>query len=183
MCCGFQVYYLLPVLHPSASEFGLFQCVVVQAVCRAAEPCVLLGNVLHEHLRFWIPNGNQKQHEEQARATMGLNHAALEMHHRDHQQPAQEPGTASTLKAQVGNFIMCMISILSAYRFFDNKPQTLQGYHIENSKQLMLFWFLLSRNWGKLGKTTHYFAGNHRTKLSPIIYYLIFFNIASLLKI
>ena len=39
----------------------------------------------------------------------------------------------------VNNFIMSMIAALAAYCFFDNKPQALQGYCIENTKQLMLF--------------------------------------------
>ena len=37
------------------------------------------------------------------------------------------------------NFIMNMVATLAAYCFFDNKPQALDGYYIENSKQLMLF--------------------------------------------
>jgi hypothetical protein len=39
----------------------------------------------------------------------------------------------------VNNFIMNMVATLAAYCFFDNKPQALDGYYIENSKQLMLF--------------------------------------------
>jgi hypothetical protein len=39
----------------------------------------------------------------------------------------------------VNNFIMSMIAALAAYCFFDNKPQALEGYCIENTKQLMLF--------------------------------------------
>lgn len=39
----------------------------------------------------------------------------------------------------VNNFIMSMIAALAAYCFFDNKPQALRGYCIENTKQLMLF--------------------------------------------
>ena len=39
----------------------------------------------------------------------------------------------------VNNFIMNMVVALAAYCFFDNKPQALQGYYIENTKQLMLF--------------------------------------------
>ena len=40
---------------------------------------------------------------------------------------------------------MSMIAALAAYCFFDNKPQSLQGYCIENTKQLMLFYYYLSR--------------------------------------
>ena len=39
----------------------------------------------------------------------------------------------------VSNFIMKLISALEAYCFFDNKPKALQGYCIENTKQLSLF--------------------------------------------
>ena len=39
----------------------------------------------------------------------------------------------------VSNFIMNLISALGAYCFFDNKPKALQGYCIENTKQLALF--------------------------------------------
>jgi len=39
----------------------------------------------------------------------------------------------------VNNFIMSMIAALAAYCFFDNKPQPLKGYCIENTKQLVLF--------------------------------------------
>ena len=38
----------------------------------------------------------------------------------------------------VNNFIMNMVATLAAYCFFDNKPQALQGYYIEDTKQLML---------------------------------------------
>jgi len=37
------------------------------------------------------------------------------------------------------NFIMNLISALGAYCFFDNKPGVLQGYVIEDTKQLSLF--------------------------------------------
>ena len=36
-------------------------------------------------------------------------------------------------------FASSMIAALAAYCFFDNKPQALQGYYIDNTKQLMLF--------------------------------------------
>ncbi|MEE1140127.1 MAG: hypothetical protein UHP25_01920, partial [Prevotella sp.] len=39
----------------------------------------------------------------------------------------------------VSNFIMNLISALGAYCFFDNKPQALKGYCIEDTKQLTLF--------------------------------------------
>ena len=39
----------------------------------------------------------------------------------------------------VNNFVMNLISALGAYCFFDNKPKALQGYCIENTKQLTLF--------------------------------------------
>ena len=39
----------------------------------------------------------------------------------------------------VSNFIMNLISALGAYCFFDNKPMALQGYCIEDTKQLSLF--------------------------------------------
>ena len=39
----------------------------------------------------------------------------------------------------VSNFIMNLISALGAYCFFDNKPKALQGYSIEDTKQLSLF--------------------------------------------
>lgn len=39
----------------------------------------------------------------------------------------------------VNNFVMNLISALEAYCFFDNKPKALQGYCIENTKQLSLF--------------------------------------------
>ena len=39
----------------------------------------------------------------------------------------------------VSNFIINLISALGAYCFFDNKPKALQGYCIEDTKQLSLF--------------------------------------------
>jgi len=39
----------------------------------------------------------------------------------------------------INNFIMNLVATLAAYCFFDNKPQALKGYYIENTKQLMLF--------------------------------------------
>ena len=34
---------------------------------------------------------------------------------------------------------MNFIAALCAYCFFDNKPEAIQGYHIEDTKQLSLF--------------------------------------------
>ena len=39
----------------------------------------------------------------------------------------------------VNNFIMNMVATLAAYCFFDSKPQALDWYYIEDTKQLMLF--------------------------------------------
>ena len=39
----------------------------------------------------------------------------------------------------VGNFIMNLIAALGAYCFYDNKLETIQGYRIEDTKQLSLF--------------------------------------------
>lgn len=39
----------------------------------------------------------------------------------------------------VTNFIMNLVSALGAYCFFENKPEALQGYCIEDTKQLALF--------------------------------------------
>ena len=39
----------------------------------------------------------------------------------------------------INNFLMNLIAALGAYCFFDNKPEALQGYTIEQSKQLTLF--------------------------------------------
>ena len=39
----------------------------------------------------------------------------------------------------VSNFIMNLVSALGAYCSFDNKPKALQGYCIEDTKQLTLF--------------------------------------------
>lgn len=44
------------------------------------------------------------------------------------------------LKARLANnFIMSMISALAVYCFFDNKSQALEGYNIEDTKQLIQF--------------------------------------------
>ena len=37
------------------------------------------------------------------------------------------------------NFIMNLVSALGAYCFFENKAEALQGYCIEDTKQLALF--------------------------------------------
>jgi len=39
----------------------------------------------------------------------------------------------------VNNFLMNLIAALGAYCFFDNKPEAIQGYRIEDTKQLSLF--------------------------------------------
>ena len=39
----------------------------------------------------------------------------------------------------INNFLMNLIATLGAYCFFDNKPEALQGYTIQQSKQLTLF--------------------------------------------
>lgn len=44
-----------------------------------------------------------------------------------------------TCHRSLSNFIMNLISALGAYCFFDNKPQALVGYVIEDTKQLSLF--------------------------------------------
>jgi len=39
----------------------------------------------------------------------------------------------------VSNFIMNMVAILVAYCFFDNKPKALDGFDVENTRQLIPF--------------------------------------------
>ncbi|MFS6554936.1 IS982 family transposase, partial [Parabacteroides distasonis] len=39
----------------------------------------------------------------------------------------------------VYNFMMNLIAALGAYCFFENKPEAIQGYTIEETKQLALF--------------------------------------------
>ncbi|MDT3387210.1 MAG: transposase, partial [Bacteroidota bacterium] len=39
----------------------------------------------------------------------------------------------------INNFIMNLISAVTAYCFFDNKPAALVGYTIEGTRQLSLF--------------------------------------------
>ena len=39
----------------------------------------------------------------------------------------------------INNFIMNMIAALAAYCFFENKPQALEGYCIEDTRQLVMF--------------------------------------------
>jgi hypothetical protein len=39
----------------------------------------------------------------------------------------------------VNNFLMNLIAALGAYCFFDNKPEAIQGYCIEDTNQLSLF--------------------------------------------
>ena len=39
----------------------------------------------------------------------------------------------------INNFLMNLVAALVAYCFCDNKPEALQGYTIEHTKQLALF--------------------------------------------
>ena len=39
----------------------------------------------------------------------------------------------------ITNFLVNLVAVLGAYCFFENKPDALQGYYIEDSKQLALF--------------------------------------------
>ena len=39
----------------------------------------------------------------------------------------------------ITNFLVNLVVVLGAYCFFENKLDTLQGYYIEDSKQLALF--------------------------------------------
>ena len=39
----------------------------------------------------------------------------------------------------ITNFLVNLVAVLGAYCFFENKPNALQGYYIEDSKQLSLF--------------------------------------------
>ncbi len=39
----------------------------------------------------------------------------------------------------INNFLMDLVAALAAYCFYDNKPEALQGYTIEHTKQLALF--------------------------------------------
>ncbi len=39
----------------------------------------------------------------------------------------------------ITNFLVNLVAVLGAYCFFENKPDALQGYCIEDSKQLSLF--------------------------------------------
>ena len=43
------------------------------------------------------------------------------------------------LRRYANNFLMNLITALGAYCFFDNKPEAIQGYRIEATKQLSLF--------------------------------------------
>ena len=43
------------------------------------------------------------------------------------------------LRRYANNFLMNLITALGAYCFFDNKPEAIQGYCIEDTKQLSLF--------------------------------------------
>ena len=39
----------------------------------------------------------------------------------------------------INNFLMNLIATISAYCFFDNKPEAIKGYCVEDNKQLTLF--------------------------------------------
>ena len=39
----------------------------------------------------------------------------------------------------INNFLMNLVAALAAYCFYDNKPEALQGYTIEHTRQLVLF--------------------------------------------
>lgn len=39
----------------------------------------------------------------------------------------------------INNFFMNLVAALAAYCFYDNKPEALQEYTIEHTKQLVLF--------------------------------------------
>ena len=39
----------------------------------------------------------------------------------------------------ITNFLVNLVAVLGAYCFFENKPDALQGYYIEDSKQLAVF--------------------------------------------
>jgi len=48
-------------------------------------------------------------------------------------------GEPRALHRSVGNIIMNLIAALGAYCFYDNKHEAIQGYTIEDTKQLSLF--------------------------------------------
>ena len=39
----------------------------------------------------------------------------------------------------INNFLMNLIAAICAYCFFDNKPEAIKGYCVEDNKQLTLF--------------------------------------------
>ena len=39
----------------------------------------------------------------------------------------------------INDFLMNLVAALGAYCFFDNKPEALQGYTVEQTKQMGLF--------------------------------------------
>ena len=39
----------------------------------------------------------------------------------------------------INNFLMNLIAAITAYCFFDNKPEAIKGYCVEDNKQLTLF--------------------------------------------
>ena len=42
-------------------------------------------------------------------------------------------------RGYINNFLMNLIAAISAYCFFDNKPEAIKGYCVEDNKQLTLF--------------------------------------------
>ena len=39
----------------------------------------------------------------------------------------------------ITNFLVTLVAVPGAYCFFENKPEALQGYYIEDSEQLTVF--------------------------------------------
>ena len=39
----------------------------------------------------------------------------------------------------INNFIMNLVSAIAAYCFYDNKPEVIYGYTIQQTKQMVLF--------------------------------------------
>lgn len=44
-----------------------------------------------------------------------------------------------SIHRSINNFLMNLVAALAAYCFYDNKPEALQGYTIEHTRQLVLF--------------------------------------------
>ena len=87
--------------------------------------------ILEMHSNSFMVNGRSSERRDQARLACNvetindmLKNTAQIVHSRHR---------------SVSNFIMNLIPALGAYCFFDNKPKALQGYCIEDTKQLSLF--------------------------------------------